>query len=121
MENLYKKTRGNQGENIATEYIENLGYEIIQRNFKFGRGGEIDIIAKHKNTLVFIEVKTRTNHKFGDPIEQISLQKRKNWRKAAEGFLYLKNINNQECRFDAIFIDILSNAAPKITHIENAM
>ncbi len=121
MENLYKKKFGNQGEDMACDYLKNLGYEIIQRNFRFSREGEIDIIAQHKNILIFIEVKTRTNHSYGDPVEQISPKKRKNWRKAAEGYLYIKNIYNQECRFDAIAIDIFPNSTPRITHIENAM
>ncbi len=118
---LYKKQCGNQGEELATQYLLENGYQIVKRNFKFGREGEIDIIANHNNTLVFIEVKTRTNHSFGDPIEQISQRKRKNWYHAAKGFLYVNKISNQECRFDAIIIDLSKDAKEQILHIQNAM
>ena len=115
----YKKQRGNQGEEIAAKFLETKGYSIIKRNFKFGKTGEIDIIAKLDNTLIFVEVKMRTNYLFGNAIEQISLKKRENWRKAAEGFMFQNNISNQECRLDLIAVDMKNNE-PQIIHIENA-
>ncbi len=119
---LYKKTFGNKGEDMATQFLLDKGYQIIKRNFKFGRAGEIDIIAKHNNILIFTEVKSRTNHSFGEPIEQISMKKRKSWYNAAQGFLYINNISNQECRFDVIIVDFSkNNQEEKILHIENAM
>ncbi len=120
--NLYNKKLGKKGEDIAVAYLIGKGYEIIHRNFSFGRQGEIDIIATCNNILVFIEVKTRTNYKFGNPIEQISQQKRKKWYNAAQGFLYIKNISDKECRFDVIIIDLTKdNKDEYITHIENAI
>ena len=59
-----KRDFGNTGENLATEYLEKQGYTILERNF-YCKQGEIDIIAKIKKTLVFIEVKTRKSDTFG--------------------------------------------------------
>lgn len=116
----YNKIFGNKGEDIAANYLENKGYTIVKRNFKFGREGEIDIIAKNEKILIFIEVKTRTNHLYGEPIAQISMNKRRTWRRAAEGFLYINKIVDYECRFDLIGIDITGETL-HIEHIENAM
>lgn len=115
----YNKVFGKQGEDIAVKYLEEKGYIIKQRNFKFGKEGEIDIIAQDGKVLVFIEVKTRRNYLFGDPINQISQKKRKLWRFAAEGYMFKNNITNNECRLDLIAIDMIDRT-PKITHIENA-
>ena len=115
----YKKQLGNQGEDIAATFLTNKGYSIIKRNFKLGKSGEIDIIAQSNNIIIFVEVKTRTNYKFGNPLEQISLRKRNNWKKTAEEFMFNNNILNQECRLDLITID-MEGKEHKITHIENA-
>ncbi|MDR0927840.1 MAG: YraN family protein [Ignavibacteria bacterium] len=118
--NLYNKNIGNKGEDIAVKFLEDKGYLIIERNFKFGKEGEIDIVAKDKNTLVFVEVKTRSNHNFGDPVLAISQKKRRLWSLAANGYMLKNNIHNQECRLDLIAIDLISET-PQITHIENAV
>ena len=62
---------GKFGEDLALIYLKRQGYKIIERNFRI-RGGEIDIIAQDNNTLVYIEVKTRTSHAFGLPEESPS-------------------------------------------------
>ena len=66
----YKQTEGKSGEDAAVYYLTNLGYLIICRNFKCMQG-EIDIIAKDGKNLVFVEVKTRTNTKYGEPKEAV--------------------------------------------------
>ena len=70
-----KKILGNLGEDIACKFILNKGYEIVERNF-YCRQGEIDIIAKDNEFLVFIEVKTRKNENYGRPIDAITFYKR---------------------------------------------
>ena len=69
-----KKELGNIGEQIAVEYLEKNNYQILKRNF-YCRQGEIDIIAKDKKEIVFIEVKTRSNLKYGRPAEAVNTQK----------------------------------------------
>ena len=124
----YRKRRGNFGEDIAAKYLIDKGYRIIFRNFRYGKQGEIDIIAEIGDILVFIEVKTRSNSNFGKAIEQISRKKILLWRRAAEGYMFKNNIFGCECRLDLIAIDIATvdsnaNALPNytITHIENVV
>ena len=92
---------GKIGENIAVSYLEDKGYQIIQRNFEC-KQGEIDIIAKEKEEYVFIEVKTRTNIKYGKPKEAVDKTKKKHLYGAVEYYTYLKKIENMPIRIDVI-------------------
>lgn len=116
-----KKTIGQEGEDIAAEYLVNNGFEMITRNYRFGHG-EIDIIVKDKSDgyLVFVEVKTRQNLEFGEPEYAITKSKIKQLKKIAESYLYEKNISEIECRFDVIAIIWNRETKPKITHYKNA-
>ena len=87
-----RKTLGAQGEQlVAQKYIDN-GYEIISRNFEY-KTGEIDIIAKQNNSIVFIEVKTRTNTEISQPTDAINKRKRRNIVKTAEYFCYKQKLD----------------------------
>lgn len=68
---------GYKAEKIASDFLESLGYSIIQKNFHFGKYGEIDIICDDNNTLVFVEVKYRNTSNYGTPESSIT-QKNKN-------------------------------------------
>ena len=116
-----KNTRksGDDGEDLACEFITNLGYEIIERNFFYGHG-EIDIIAKDNDTLVFIEVKLRKNLEFGMPEYAITKTKQNQIRKIAEAYLFQKEIKEQVCRIDVVAILQLKDREPQINHIINA-
>lgn len=116
-----KKTIGQEGEDIAAEYLVNNGFEMITRNYRFGHG-EIDIIVKDKSNgyLVFVEVKTRQNLEFGEPEYAITKSKIKQLKKIAESYLYEKEIKEIECRFDVIAIIWNRETKPKITHYKNA-
>ncbi|MBT3996535.1 MAG: YraN family protein [Chloroflexi bacterium] len=113
---------GRAGEAAARVYVTaELGYEIVETNFRT-REGEIDIIAKSDSTLVFIEVKTRTNQKFGFGVEQIS--SRKAQRLQATALRYLEKTSD----FDVDWrIDLLSLRMTKsgqvlhVDHIRNAI
>lgn len=119
---MLNKAKGNFGENIAADYLEGKGYTIVKRNFVFGRFGEIDLVAKDGDILVFVEVKLRTNQTYGDPLESIDYRKQQNLRKAAEGYYYVNKINDMECRFDVITIDIRNGVEnPVISHLANAI
>ena len=81
------KEIGKLGEDLATKYLETLGYQIIERNFRC-KVGEIDIIAKDKDYLVFIEVKYRKDNKKGIPAEAVNHNKRKKIIKATKYYIY---------------------------------
>jgi putative endonuclease len=97
------KTLGASGEGLAVDYLKKRGYKIVGTNFRFDRA-EVDVIAKDKNILVFVEVKTRRGGAFGEPEEAITFRKRDQIRKAAEGYLFEHRLAGVECRFDVIAI-----------------
>jgi putative endonuclease len=98
------KSLGNRGEDHAAKFLKGKGYRLISRNFKTSIG-EIDIIAEDKGTLVFIEVKTRTDNSFGHPFEALTYRKREKIKKVA--LCYLKNLKKPvAARFDVMSIEM---------------
>lgn len=85
---MENKKIGNAGEDLACRYLEKRGYKILERNKHYSRFCEIDIIAEYKNTLVFVEVKTRTTNDFGTPFEAITKSKYEN----------IKRVFNSTCK-----------------------
>lgn len=116
MQNTIEK--GNNGEKIAEKYLEEKGYEIIKRKFHFGKIGEIDLIAKDGDVIVFVEVKARKSAEFGSGLEAITPTKQKHLINVARGFLYVNALNDAFTRFDAISIN-LTKSPPEIEHLKN--
>lgn len=98
-------------------YLEKLGYKIIERNWKYSRIGEIDIIAQEKDTLVFVEVKYRRSSAFGSAIEAITPKKLEKIYKSALAYLGQTNIKYKNYRIDIITID--SQVQQKLEHLKN--
>ena len=94
---------GRSGEDIACRYLESKKYEIIARGFKKFRG-EIDIIARDRTTLVFVEVKARADESHGRPEESVTPGKQRQIRKIAQGYLLEHPAPGVDCRFDVIAI-----------------
>lgn len=116
----YKQEIGKSGEEIASEYLQNKkGYTIIERNF-LCRQGEIDIIAKDKEEIVFIEVKTRTNEHYGLASEAVNKQKIKHLINSIKYYIYLKKLEQKLIRIDVIEIYIKKNKV-YINHIKQAI
>jgi len=97
------RKRGNEGETLAAECLKKRGYKIVCRNFT-SRRGEIDIVAKDGQYLVFIEVKTRTSTYFGHPSEAVTPQKAERIRKTALYYLMKNRLNETPCRFEVVSI-----------------
>jgi putative endonuclease len=112
-----KKT-GDAGEALARKYLEDHGLTIVELNYRF-EYGEIDIVAKEGDVLVFCEVKTRYNDEFGDPLLAITPKKQRQIRRVANGYLFEHEIHRQECRFDVVAIRMNSGRA-EIEHLKNA-
>lgn len=117
MEKMNNKEKGNLGEEIAAKYLEKEGYKILQRNYRFSKNAEIDIIAMDKTTLVFVEVKTRTNLNSGHPFEAIDNNKLQKIQTAVYGFLSQTKEKFNGYRCDGIAVIGLDN--PKIEHLKN--
>lgn len=117
---MNKKRFGTIGEKIAQNYLKNNGYEIIELNY-YTKKGEIDIIAKNKDCIIFVEVKTRKNNNFGTPAMAVNYTKKKHIKSVAKIFLYKKNeFANLEIRFDVIEVYI-NKGKCKINHIKSIM
>ncbi len=113
-----KAAIGKFGEDLACDFLKREGYKIIERNFRI-RGGEIDIIALESGVLVYIEVKTRSNHDFGLPEEAVTYHKLKFLERASKFYrVNRRNLPLQE-RIDVVSVD-LSTSTPSIKLIKNA-
>ena len=115
----YSKNKivGNTGELIAKTYLESLGYLILEQNWHFSRHSEVDIIAKDKSTIVFVEVKTRTTTAFGHPLESITSSKLQKIYMAGLAYLEQSKIKHSNYRIDVVSIVGLNN--PDIEHLKN--
>lgn len=109
---------GQLGEDLAASYLQEKQYQIMEKNFRFQKA-EIDIIAFHKNTLVVVEVKTRTSTAFGLPQDFIKAAKIKLLTKAIN-FYVESNHLNYNIRFDIIAIHKKTKGIFEIEHIEDA-
>ena len=112
------KTLGKKGEDIAAAFLEKKGYNILFRNYKCSFG-EIDIIAKHKKTLSFIEVKTRSTKKYGLPQEAVTPAKQAKISRVALEFVQRYKMENRAARFDVVSVQYL-NDGYAVDLIENA-
>ncbi|MGV8980282.1 YraN family protein [Clostridium sp.] len=116
----FNKDIGALGEQISENYLKNLGYKILEMNFKC-KCGEIDIIALNKDYICFIEVKTRYGTKYGIPAESVFFSKQKKIYKTAEVYILYKNIINFNFRFDVMEVTLNSeNNDFLINHIQDA-
>jgi len=106
---------GSQGEDMAAKYLQKQGYKILQRNFR-SRYGEIDIICTLEQSVIFVEVKTRTNTSFGSPEESITKTKRQHIHKVALIYLETYPYPFKEIRFDVIGI-LMDGSEPRLNHV----
>ena len=108
------------GEKLAAKFLRRNGYKILYRGFKGNQGGQIDLVCRDDDTLVFVEVKTRGGEYFGRPIESIRHDQR---RRISRGALtWLRMLDNPEIpfRFDAVEIVIEGRSQPRVELIKNA-
>ena len=113
-----KKELGKKGEDLALRYLKKNGYRIFERNYVC-KMGEVDIIAKEKDTLAFIEVKTRTSTAFGPPQLAVNAAKQMQLSKVAQYFLKEKCLEDVKARFDVVAI-VLGPRGPEIELIRDA-
>jgi len=105
---------------LACRFLRRNGYKVLHRNFRGRTGGEIDVVCRDNDTLVFVEVKTRTSEDFGRPFEAVDRAKR---RRISRGSLaWLRMLDNPDIlfRFDVVEVIIADDAKPRLELIKNA-
>ncbi|WP_276367947.1 YraN family protein [Chryseolinea sp. H1M3-3] len=108
---------GREGENLAAEFLKNKGWEIISRNYRYGKA-EIDLIIKRDDWTIFVEVKTRSSSTYGEPEEFVDEFKARRIYDAAEEYIFATNWLGH-VRFDVISIKL--GSPPEIIHFEDAI
>ena len=115
---LARQLFGEFGEDLACSELEQRGYVVIERRYRT-KWGELDIIARHRNYFVFVEVKARQDSSFGDGEEAVTLRKQQRMVWMATDYLTRHGLLNVPCRFDVVGINAQTNP-PVVTLIEDA-
>lgn len=119
-----KRATGAVGETAAVEYLKENNYEILEKNFRYKRLGEIDIISREKDYICFVEVKARSSIDYGYPREAVNARKQENIRRLAQIYLCKNGMNDFKVRFDVVEVYIDKKGdnieVNKISLIKNA-
>jgi putative endonuclease len=113
-----KQILGNEGERIAERYLKKKGYRLVERNYRCPLG-EMDLIVLDRRVIVFVEVKTRSDERFGAPMEAVHPRKQEKMAKTAQFFLAEHRLHNRDARFDVVGIS-LAGREPIVEHVVNA-
>lgn len=114
----WNQTQGQRGEGLAVAYLEARGFQVLQRNYRCPLG-ELDLVAREGEHLVFVEVKCRTSSRFGHPAEAVGYRKKKRLERLARYYLREHRLENQPCRFDVVSV-VLSRGQASVELFRNA-
>lgn len=109
---------GARGEALAAEYLEGLGYRLLDRNWRSGREGELDLIARDGAEIVAVEVKTRSGTTAGHPLEAITLRKAQRLRRLLLSWVRDRHPRASKLRIDAVGIVMRPGEEPRIQHLK---
>ena len=115
----WRRWRGQQGEQMAVQFLQRQGYRIAQQNYRC-REGEIDIIAWDGPTLVFVEVKTKGQTTFGAPQAMVNVPKQKKMVHVAMVYVQRHRLQDVSIRFDVVAITLFPGVSPEVTHVLGA-
>ncbi|MSQ15150.1 MAG: YraN family protein [Dehalococcoidia bacterium] len=113
-----RKGLGAWGESYARDFLLTLGYTIIERNYR-SKTGEIDIVAEDNGCLVFVEVKTRSNRRFGGPEESFTARKEARLIALADEYIQKRALQPEDWRLDLVTLELTKGKKPEIQHIRN--
>ena len=117
----HKQIVGRQGEQLASDYLQRQGYTIIARNWRCP-AGEIDVVAREGEDLVFVEVRARRGLGFGTPEESITARKQAKLVEVAQTYLLMMDLQDVAWRIDVVAIQLGSRGeATRLNHIRNAV
>lgn len=100
-----RRATGKRGEDLAAAFLEKRGWTILGRNVRTARG-ELDLIARDADTLVFVEVRTRRGHSFGSPEESVTRRKQQKLVELAESYLQTQPVADIPCRIDVVVVEL---------------
>lgn len=112
---------GDRGEKVAAAVLEDMGYRVLERKYRFERN-EVDLVCldpKQGGELVFVEVKTRSGHKFGPPEASITEEKKEALIEVSRAYLHERNLEGAPARFDVVGV-LLTDDDPQVEHHKNA-
>ena len=112
------KLLGDKAEQEALHFLQKQGYRILDKNYRV-RGGEIDIVAKDEDQIVFVEVKMRNSNDSENLYYSVGTEKMKHLVLAARNYIFSHSLDNEICRFDVLFIKG-SDMSLSIEHVKNA-
>jgi len=113
-----RQSLGKSGEDLACDELQRRGYEILARRYRT-RFGEIDIVARSNQTIVFVEVKTRAGEDFGGGAAAVTPWKQRRVAQMAVDYLSRHQLHNQPCRFDVVTVD-MKDGGPEVIVYEHA-
>ena len=114
-----RQAMGLAGEKLAEKLLRKNGLRIVARRFAVP-GGEIDLVARRRDTLVFVEVKCRRDSNWTEPEQAVNLGKQRRMTRAAKAFVRGKRLEHMPCRFDIVAVVLPENGKPAMTHFEDA-
>ena len=114
-----EKSAGDRGEALAAGFLRKIGYEILRRNFR-SRLGEIDLIARDGEEVVFVEVKTRSSERWGEPEDAVTRGKQRRLYQAAKQFADHNRLHDRTLRFDVVSVLLADGREPEFTHFKDA-
>ena len=117
---LTSKEIGDLGELIAYCYLKSTGCKVLYRNYRGPKGGEVDIAAREQDTLIFVEVKTRTSKGFGRPLDAVDADKQELIERGANSWLQLLGSRDVLWRFDVIEVILTEGVVPEVVWVKNA-
>ena len=112
---------GRRGEKIARMWLRSKGAKVLYNNFRAPQGGEVDIVAREGDLLLFTEVKTRTSTDFGRPLDAVNRAKRKLIRRGANEWLRLLGTREIPWRYDVIEVVLIEGERPRVNRVENVV
>ena len=115
-----RRALGRRGEDLAAGYLAELGFEILGRNVRT-RYGELDIVARERETLVFVEVRARRDDRLGSPEESVDARKQAKLVALAEAYLATLPEPPAACRIDVVVVEIRAGAVQRLELIRDAV
>jgi putative endonuclease len=115
----HRAALGAYGERVAERALTDAGLTVLDRNWRC-RDGELDLVAREGDALVFCEVKTRTGSGFGLPAEAVTWVKRRRLRVLASAWLAAHDQHAPDLRFDVVGVQVPAAGLPRVTHLRNA-